>query len=134
MRKGHGGEMNLNVRLTRPPCWRRRIDRCYTPAAAAAHPAFGAPARAIVARKPVLNELSVELLDVGIDSPVLPVDLKPHEIGFGAGDLPAAHVGVEHLAHERGILRTVDEIERLVAHQTLVFESVVNLNIERFLL
>ncbi len=98
------------------------------------HYTFSTPPCAIIAREPVFNKFGVELLDICIDAPVLSVDDQFYEVSLGTGNLSAAGVRIEHLTHEGRITRAVDEIERLVAHQTLAFDGVINLNIERFLL
>ncbi len=78
------------------------------------------PTGFLLTTKVRFQKVLVELFDVGIDPPVFTVDNNASEIGLGGRDVLACNMRVQHSAHHRVVTVSVEQIERLVAKNSLI--------------
>jgi len=77
------------------------------------------PASSCSSPKVFLDEVLVELLDVTENPPTLAVDHDLDEICLGGGKEILRDEGIERTAHHRGIAVAVEQVQRLVAVESL---------------
>ena len=92
------------------------------------------PAGPVPRPEALLHELLVELLNVDVDPPALPVDHDLDQVGQSRRYVLSTDMVEENLAQKARIRVGVQQVERLVAEQTLSVFDVIDRDVERPLL